>query len=141
MLIKKSTIYIWGVLRMGHVLGNNGFAFGCGDFIGNIGACYFGDRVTVFNFYWDRFDLGVVDAMFCGDLSAGMAGVSGRCFAGASSGDVMGRCVTDHVDHLLAHLLVLNLLCLDGLCGADILSSGGAGLGDEGLDYAPAHYI
>merc|ERR1719347_2024305 len=43
------------------------------------------------------------------------------------------RSITDGIDHLLADLLVLNLLCLNGLCGADILSGGSAELGGEDL--------
>merc|ERR1712123_426103 len=46
--------------------------------------------------------------------------------------DSMGkRSVTDVVNILLADLLVLNLLSLDGLFGADVLSGGCADLGDE----------
>merc|ERR1712243_136413 len=41
--------------------------------------------------------------------------------------------ITDGVNHLLADLLVLDLLCLYGLCGADILSGGSAELGGEDL--------
>merc|ERR1712123_352256 len=48
--------------------------------------------------------------------------------------DSMGkRSVTDVVNNLLADLLVLNLLSLDGLFGADVLSGGCADLGDEDL--------
>merc|ERR1712149_63930 len=43
------------------------------------------------------------------------------------------RSITDGIDHLLADLLVLNLLCLYGLSGADILSGGSAELGGEDL--------
>merc|ERR1719347_1813787 len=43
------------------------------------------------------------------------------------------RSVTDGIDHFLADLLVLNLLCLYGLSGADILSGGSAELGSEDL--------
>merc|ERR1712025_1098679 len=41
--------------------------------------------------------------------------------------------ITDGVNHLLADLLVLDLLCLYSLCGADILSGGSAELGGEDL--------
>merc|ERR1712123_521861 len=48
--------------------------------------------------------------------------------------DSMGkRTVTDVVNNLLADLLILNLLSLDGLFGADVLSGGCADLGDEDL--------
>merc|ERR1711935_559127 len=48
--------------------------------------------------------------------------------------DSMGkRSVTDVVNNLLADLLVLNLLSLDGLFGADVLSGGCADQGDEDL--------
>jgi len=62
------------------------FALGCGDFVVNRFAGNFGDRVTMFNFNWNSFDNGVVDAMFCDDRSAGM-------FDGGFHG--LGDCVCD----------------------------------------------
>ena len=48
------------------------------------------------------------------------------------------RSVTDDINDLNAERLVLNLLGLDGLGGADVLGGGGAGLGDQGLDHGLA---
>ena len=53
-------------------------------------------------------------------------------------GDVVSGSVTDHINDLLADLLVLDLLSLDSLGGADVLGGGGAGLGDQGLDHGLA---
>jgi hypothetical protein len=41
------------------------------------------------------------------------------------------RSITDGVNNLLADLLILNLLSSHGLCGAHVLSTGGADLGDQ----------
>ena len=55
-----------------------------------------------------------------------------------SLGNVVSGGVTDHIDDLLADLLVLDLLSLDSLGGADVLGGGGAGLGDQGLHHGLA---
>ena len=55
-----------------------------------------------------------------------------------SLGNVVSGGVTDHIDDLLADLLVLDLLSLDSLGGADVLGGGGAGLGDQGLNHGLA---
>lgn len=46
---------------------------------------------------------------------------------------VGSRGITQDIDHILADLLILDLLSLNGLGGADILSDGGASLGHEDL--------
>jgi len=52
---------------------------------------------------------------------------------GGSGSNSNSRGITDGVNNLLADLLVLNLLSVDSLCGAHVLSSGGADLGDKDL--------
>merc|ERR1711973_519856 len=51
--------------------------------------------------------------------------------SGQGSSD--GRSITDGVNNILAHFLVLNLLGVNDLFGADVLRSGDAGLGDQDL--------
>ena len=51
-----------------------------------------------------------------------------------SSGSNSGG-ITDDISHLLADLLVLDLLGVDSLGGAHVLSSGDAGLGGQDLDH------
>ena len=70
--------------------------------------------------------------------SAPQLGISLGLGVSLSLGNVVGGAVTDHISDLLADLLVLNLLGLDGLGGADVLGGGGAGLGDQGLDHGLA---
>jgi len=171
---------------MCHVSGLHRLAGGLGDLVLHVRAGDLGDGVAVLNLDRDKLDLGVVNTVLGGDLSAGVLhggshGVGNSVGSGQSKGSYMGssnhgsssvgegvrseelrvslgisfslslsftlvdgmsirsnrssnsRSVTDGIDHLLADLLVLNLLCLYGLSGADILSGGSAELGGEDL--------
>jgi len=165
---------------MCHVSGLHRLAGGLGDLVLHVRAGDLGDGVAVLNLDRDKLDLGVVNTVLGGDLSAGVLhggshGVGNSVGSGQSKGSYMGssnhgsssvgegvrgeelrvslgisfgislslgftlvdsmgvRSITDGINHLLADLLVLNLLCLYGLCGADILSGGSAELGGEDL--------
>merc|ERR1719454_1691432 len=150
------------------MLGHNGLALGGGDLVGHIGTGHLGDGVAVLNLDGDGLDLGVVNAVLGGDLTAGVlhgglqrvsnsvgghgGGGVGGVVVGSSQelgvslglgislplGDVVSGSVTDHINDLLADLLVLDLLSLDSLGGADVLGGGGAGLGDQGLHHGLA---
>ena len=69
-------------------------------------------------------------------ISLGLGLSLGEVVSSGSDGD--SRLVADHVLDLLADLLVLDLLSLDSLGGADVLGGGGAGLGDQGLHHGLA---
>merc|ERR1719331_972494 len=148
------------------MLGHNGLALGGGDLVGHIGTGHLGDGVAVLNLDGDGLHLGVVNAVLGGDLTAGVlncglqrvsdsvgsngGGGIGGVVVGSSQelgvslgvslplGDVVSGSVTDHINDLLADLLVLDLLSLDSLGGADVLGGGGAGLGDQGLHHGLA---
>ena len=160
--------------------GDDGLTGGLGKLVLNIGTGDLGDGVAVLNLDGDLDDLGVVNAVLGGDLTAsvlhglgdgvgnsvgngqrsnGSNGVShsnggsdGVGKGKTSVGEVLGislslglslplavvgndgssnGSVTEGVNDLLADLLVLDLLGGDGLGGADLLSSGGADLGDQ----------
>ena len=76
-------------------------------------------------------------------LRLGLSLTVGSVGGGGWNGDMLeyfdllhiinGLTVTDHIDHVLADLLVLDLLGLHDLGLADVLRPGGAGLGDEDL--------
>merc|ERR1719331_1400581 len=148
------------------MLGHNGLALGGGDLVGHIGTGHLGDGVAVLNLDGDGLHLGVVNAVLGGDLTAGVldgglqrvsdsvgsnwgGGISGVVVGSSEElgvslgislplGDVVSGSVTDHINDLLADLLVLDLLSLDSLGGADVLGGGGAGLGDQGLHHGLA---
>ena len=157
--------------------GDNGLTGGLGQLVLNIGTGDLGDGVAVLNLDGDLDDLGVVNAVLGGDLTASVLhglgdGVGNSVGNGQRSngmshsnggsdgvgkgktgvGEVLGisislglslplavvanegssnGSVTEGVNDLLAHLLVLDLLGGDGLGGADLLGSGGADLGDQ----------
>jgi len=166
--------------------GDDGLTGGLGKLVLDIGTGDLGDGVAVLNLDGDLDDLGVVNAVLGGDLTAsvlhglgdgvgngvgngqrsnGMShsnGGSDGVGKGKTSvsegktgvGEVLGisislglglslplavvanegsgnGSVTEGVNDLLAHLLVLDLLGGDGLGGADLLGSRGADLGDQ----------
>ena len=162
--------------------GDDGLAGGLGQLVLNIGTGDLGDGVAVLNLDGDLDDLGVVNAVLGGDLTAsvlhglgdgvgnsvgngqrsnGMSHSNGGSDRGSgvggvvAVGEVLGisigvslslgislplavvgngvsnGSVTEGVNDLSAHLLVLDLLGGDGLGGADLLGSGGADLGDQ----------
>ena len=157
--------------------GDDGLAGGLGQLVLDIGTGDLGDGVAVLNLDGDLDDLGVVNAVLGGDLTAGVLhglgdGVGNSVGNGQRSngmshsnggsdgvgkgktgvGEVLGisislglslplavvanegssnGSVTEGVNDLLAHLLVLDLLGGDGLGGADLLGSRGADLGDQ----------
>jgi len=160
--------------------GDDGLTGGLGKLVLDIGTGDLGDGVAVLNLDGDLDDLGVVNAVLGGDLTAsvlhglgdgvgnsvgngqrsnGSNGVShsnggsdGVGKGKTSVGEVLGISlslgislplavvgndgssnggVTEGVNDLLAHLLVLDLLGGDGLGGADLLGGGCAHLGDQ----------
>ena len=162
--------------------GDDGLAGGLGKLVLDIGTGDLGDGVAVLNLDGDLDDLGVVNAVLGGDLTAsvlhglgdgvgnsvgngqrsnGMSHSNGGSDRGSgvggvvAVGEVLGisigvslslgislplavvgngvsnGSVTEGVNDLSAHLLVLDLLGGDGLGGADLLGSGGADLGDQ----------
>ena len=154
--------------------GDDGLTGGLGKLVLDIGTGDLGDGVAVLNLDGDLDDLGVVNAVLGGDLTAGVlhglgdrvgnsvgngqrsgdggdrgSSVGGRVSVGevlsisvsvgiglslplaVVSNSVGNGSVTQGVDDLSALLLVLDLLGGDGLGGADLLSSGGADLGDQ----------
>ena len=171
-----------GIAGVRHVLGHNGLALGGGDLVGHIGTGHLGDGVAVLNLDGDLDDLGVVNAVLGGDLTASVlhglgdgvgnsvgngqrsngvshsnggsdrgSGVGGVVAVGEVLGISIGvslslgislplavvgngvsnGSVTEGVNDLSAHLLVLDLLGGDGLGGADLLGGGCADLGDQ----------
>jgi len=157
--------------------GDDGLTGGLGQLVLNIGTGDLGDGVAVLNLDGDLDDLGVVNAVLGGDLTASVLhslgdGVGNSVGNGQRSngmshsnggsdgvgkgktgvGEVLGisislglslplavvanegssnGSVTEGVNDLLAHLLVLDLLGGDGLGGADLLGSRCADLGDQ----------
>ena len=61
-----------GIGGVGNMLGHNGLALGGGDLVGHIGTGHLGDGVAVLNLDGDLDDLGVVNAVLGGDLTAGV---------------------------------------------------------------------
>ena len=61
-----------GIGGVRHVLGHNGLALGGGDLVGHIGTGHLGHGVAVLNLDGDGLDLGVVNAVLGGDLTAGV---------------------------------------------------------------------
>merc|ERR1719242_752240 len=148
-----------GTVRRGHVGSLHCLALGGGDGVLYGGAVHLGDGVTVLHLHWDQLDLGVVDTVLGGDLAAGVLhgglhrvsyGVGGvteelsvslrvslslslSLSKAVSVVSWSHRGVTDDVHHVNAERLVLDLLRLDGLCLADVLSPGYAGLSDQQL--------
>merc|ERR1719174_2531941 len=153
---------------MGGGGGDNGLTGGLGQLVLDIGTGDLGDGVAVLNLDGDLDDLGVVNAVLGGDLTASVlhglgdgvgngvsnsnGGSDGVGKGKTSVGEVLGisislglslplavvanegssnGSVTEGVNDLLAHLLVLDLLGGDGLGGADLLGSRGADLGDQ----------
>ena len=57
---------------VGNMLGHNGLALGGGDLVGHIGTGHLGHGVAVLNLDGDGLDLGVVNAVLGGDLTAGV---------------------------------------------------------------------
>jgi len=159
--------------------GLNGLAGGLGDGVLDGSASDLGDGVAVLNLDGDNLDLGVVNTVLGGDLTASVLhsgdsrvgnsvgnggnvgnGGSGVDKRGSSqgSGNVSGitvesislsiglsislslhnmgigsGSVTEDINDILADLLVFDLLGLDGLGEANVLSGGGTGLGDQDL--------
>jgi len=162
--------------------GDDGLTGGLGKLVLDIGTGDLGDGVAVLNLDGDLDDLGVVNAVLGGDLTAsvlhglgdgvgnsvgngqrsnGMSHSNGGSDRGSgvgcvvAVGEVLGisigvslslgislplavvgngvsnGSVTEGVNDLSAHLLVLDLLGGDGLGGADLLGSRGADLGDQ----------
>ena len=162
--------------------GDDGLAGGLGQLVLDIGTGDLGDGVAVLNLDGDLDDLGVVNAVLGGDLTAGVlhglgdgvgnsvgngqrsngmshsnggsdrgSGVGGVVAVGEVLGISIGvslslgislplavvgngvsnGSVTEGVNDLSAHLLVLDLLGGDGLGGADLLGGGCAHLGDQ----------
>jgi len=156
---------------MCHMSGLHGLTDGLGDLVLHVRAGDLGDGMAVLNLDRDKLDLGVVNTVLGGDLSAGVShgggdrvtnsgGNRGDSSEGGSgvgeSSEVLrvslslsltlvdsmsirsersskSRSVTDFADNISTDLLVLNLLGVYGLCGADILSGGSAELGGEDL--------
>ena len=135
-----------------------GIAGGLGQPALNIGTGDPGGGAAVLNHNGDLNDLGAVNAALGGDLTAsalyGLGDRAGNSVGKGktSVGEVLGisislglslplavvanegssnGSVTEGVNDLLAHLLVLDLLGGDGLGGADLLGSRGADLGDQ----------
>lgn len=142
--------------------GLDGLTGGLGDHVLDVRAGNLGDGVAMFDLNGDDFDGGVVDAVLGGDLAASVLhsghsrvgnSVSNGGDGGVGSGETTigeelgisvgisfslhnvkgGRSVTDGVDDILAHLLVLDLLGVDGLLRAHVLGGWRAGLGDQDL--------
>merc|ERR1740123_773324 len=158
--------------------GDNGLTGGLGKLVLDIGTGDLGDGVAGLNLDRDLDDLGVVNAVLGGDLTASVLhglgdGVGNGVGNGQRSGNrgdsdsrgsgvggvvavgevlsigislslglslplaVVGNngsgngSVTESVNDLSAHLLVLDLLGGDGLGGADLLGGGCADLGDQ----------
>merc|ERR1719476_690007 len=137
--------------------GDDGLAGGLGELVLDISAGDLGDGVAVLDLDWDLDDLGVVNAVLGGDLTAGVlhglgdgvgdsvgnrqrggdggdrgSSIGGRVSVGEVLSNSVGNgSVTQGVDDLSALLLVLDLLGGDGLGGADLLGGGGAHLGDQ----------
>merc|ERR1740123_2987210 len=129
--------------------GDNGLTGGLGKLVLDIGTGDLGDGVAVLHLDGDLDDLGVVNAVLSGDLTASVLhglgdGVGNGVGNGQRSGDrgdsdsrgsgvggVVNGSVTESVSDLSADLLVLDLLGGDGLGGADLLGGGGADLGDQ----------
>merc|ERR1719323_2586884 len=127
------------------MLGGDGLALGGGDLVVDGGTGDLGDGVAVLDLDWDQLDLGVVNTVLSGDLTASVLdGGLGRVGngLGGSLGDVGdwgdssvdSGGVTDVVSEKLADLLVFDLLGLDSLGGAHVLGVGDTGLGGEDLD-------
>jgi len=152
----------------GNMGGLNRLTGGLGDHVLNVRAGDLGDGVAVLNLDGNNLDLGVVDTVLGGDLTASMLdsgdsrvgnSVSHRgnssSIGGSKSavGEDLGigisvslsldnmsgqgssdsRSITDGVNNILAHFLVLDLFGVNDLLGADVLCSGDAGLGDQDL--------
>ena len=167
------SVDIWSsISSMGHMLRDNWFTLGGGDFIVDIGTLDLGDSVAVLHLDWDQLDLGVINTVLSDNLAASvlhcsldrvsnsMSYWSNNWSSGNRGGVVTSNQVlsislslgfslsldnvtsswgiTQEVGDLLAHLLVLNLLGVDSLGGADVLSMGGAGLGDQDLNLSLA---
>ena len=158
--------------------GDDGLTGGLGQLVLDIGTGDLGDGVAVLNLDGDLDDLGVVNAVLGGDLTASVlhglgdgvgngvgngqrsngvshsnggsdrgSGVGGVVAVGEVLGisislglslplavvgnGVSNGSVTEGVNDLSAHLLVLDLLGGDGLGGADLLGGGCADLGDQ----------
>merc|ERR1719174_1773387 len=164
---------------MGGGGGDDGLAGGLGKLVLDIGTGDLGDGVAVLNLDGDLDDLGVVNAVLGGDLTAsvlhglgdGVGNSVGNGQRSSNRGDsdsrgssvggvvaigevlsisigvslslgislplavvgngVSNGSVTEGVNDLSAHLLVLDLLGGDGLGGADLLGGGCAHLGDQ----------
>jgi len=157
--------------------GLNSLASGLGQTVLNISASDLGDGVAVLNLDGDNLDLGVVNTVLGGDLTASVlhggdsrvgnsVGNGGNMGNGSSNSSVSQRgggkvasitvesisiglglsislslhnmsigsgSITEDINDILAHLLVFNLLSLDGLGVAYVLSGGGTGLGNKDL--------
>jgi len=157
--------------------GLNSLASGLGQTVLNISASDLGDGVAVLNLDGDNLDLGVVNTVLGGDLTASVlhggdsrvgnsVGNGGNMGNGSSNSSVSQRgggkvasitvesisiglglsislslhnmsigsgSITEDINDILAHLLVFNLLSLDGLGVAHVLSGGGTGLGNKDL--------
>jgi len=157
--------------------GLNSLASGLGQTVLNISASDLGDGVAVLNLDGDNLDLGVVNTVLGGDLTASVlhggdsrvgnsVGNGGNMGNGSSNSSVSQRgggkvasitvesisiglglsislslhnmsigsgSITKDINDILAHLLVFNLLSLDGLGVAHVLSGGGTGLGNKDL--------
>jgi len=166
-----------GIGKTISVGGLNGLTGGLGQTVLNISASDLGDGVAVLNLDGDNLDLGVVNTVLGGDLTASVlhggdsrvgnsVGNGGNVGNGSSNsgvsqrggGDVAGitvesisigislsiglslhnmsigsGSVTEDINDILAHLLVFNLLGLDGLGVAHVLGGGGTGLGNKDL--------
>ena len=168
-----------GIGKTISVGGLNGLTGGLGQTVLNISTSDLGDGVAVLNLDGDLDDLGVVNAVLGGDLTASVLhglgdgvgnsvgngqrsnGSNGVSHSNGGSdgvgkgktgvGEVLGislslgislplavvgngvsnGSVTEGVNDLSAHLLVLDLLGGDGLGGADLLGGGCAHLGDQ----------
>ena len=149
------------ITGMRHMFGLNWFTDGLGDQIFDILTGHFGHSVASLNLNWDSLHLGVINTVLCGNITASMLdsslnGVSnssssqrGNVVSSVSSEELRisfsfsltltngmvtkSRCVTDLGDNILADLLVLNLLGVNCLLGADILGGWNTFLGHKNI--------
>ena len=149
------------ITSMRHMSSFNLLTDGLGDLVVDILTGHLGHSVAVLNLNWDSLHLGVINTVLGGNLTASMLD-SGLNRVGNSSSSQRGNvvssvsseelrisfsisltltngmvtkswCVTDLGDNILADLLVLNLLGVNCLLGADILGGWNTFLGHKNI--------